>query len=1186
MKSTRIVLIALLLMPLSSIHGADVLTDRFINPPAEAKPWCYWYWMNGNVTREGIRADMQGFADVGVGGVLAFDIGIHPAGTVTNRSPEWYELVKFAAGEASRHGIKMGFHCPGWSASGGPWITPELGMQELTWNESIVDGPREFAINLPQPRTHLDFYRDAATIAFPTPGGDEPLPQPQFTDTNGKPVSAPNLPQEFDIVFPQPVEARSIFVRAGRSDFGAELSVDSRVVAKFRSHISGPFSTHIGCGTFAPVRASKFRLKFDSRVSIEQLEMQSGYRLPDWTSKAGFATDRVEHQATTPEPLLTDIIPIDKVIDLTGKKTWSVPAGRWTILRIGHTPTGVHIAPAPMGGDGLECDKLSREVADFHYDKCVTPVLREFGVELTKQTVAYYHVDSYEAGWQNWTAKFPQEFRARRGYEMAKHFPALTGRVVGDLATTEKFLWDFRRTISDLFADNHYAQLAKRCHDDGIAFSTEPYGGPFDFLQVGTRADHPMDEFWLPTNPRGHKHAFTAVMSGRSAGRQIIGAEAFTSGAPDPVRPERWDSHPFSLKTLGDFIYCCGINRFVIHVSAHQPLMDEHLKPGFTCGCNGIHFDRNNTWWNHGAKEWASYLTRCQSLLQSGEHVADVLYFQGNDSPDGIGPFEPSLPDGYDFDACNSEVLDRLRVQDGQIVLPGGKSYRYLVLPRDGSITLSSLRKIASLAKEGARVIGTQPKESPSLVDAAGRDEYERLKSELAPRLITNRSFKEILAADKLPPDFDFDAESGLILHSIHRRVGDADLYFVASAETNAGVAECRFRIAGKVPELWHPDTATMEPCAVYGQDGDATRIPLRFDPAGSVFVVFRPGAEKPHALRVAIDDRAGVARTPSLNIISASYGPRGDMQRTKDVTRQLAAQIQDGRIRYTNFERLAGDPAPGVVKHLRVEYELNGKHGTLDLKDGDLLRLPPPAESSLPCELRSDGQNLSLRAWQAGRFAVSLPGNRTQIVEVASVPAPQTVAGSWSIEFPSGWGAPDKIALTNLISWTDHPHSDVKYFSGTATYRTRFKWPLGNSQWPIPIDNRKSKIRLDIGRVEVIAEVWLNGKSLGMLWKPPFRCDVTDVLRNGENELEIRVTNLWPNRLIGDEQFPDDLAPGGQWSGIPAWPAWLVKNQSRPETNRQTFFTWKHWNKDDVLLPSGLFGPVTLNALESVEMK
>lgn len=649
--------------------------------------------------------------------------------------------------------------------------------------------------------------------------------------------------------------------------------------------------------------------------------------------------------------------------------------------------------------------------------------------------MAYYHVDSYEAGWNNWSEKLPQEFSARRGYDLLRYLPALTGRVVGALTTTENFLWDFRRTIGDLYADNHYGQLAKRCHADGLGFSTEPYGGPFDCLQAGARADHPMIEFWLPTKPQGKKIAFHGVSAGHTAGRQIIGAEAFTSGPPE----ERWTSHPFSLKALGDFIYCCGVNRFVIHTSAHQPLVGEHFRPGFTCGQNGIHFDRANTWWQHGAKEWASYLARCQSLLQTGEHVADALYFQGNDSPDGVGPFDPPPPAGCDFDACNAEVLDRLHVQVSQVVLPHGKSYRYLVLPRHGRVTLASLRKIAALAKAGAHIVGAPPKESPSLADATARDEYDRLTKEFT----ATSTFPE------LAPDFAFDTAAGLVLHSIHRRTGEADIYFVASASPQIGRADCRFRVAGKIPELWDPATGQIRDAAAWRAENDATIVPLQFDPSGSVFVVFRKPASAPQA---------------------------------------------------------------------------NGSNWI-------------------------DHQPL------------------------------QEIAGPWTLRFPTGWGAPDNVDLDKLISWSDHADAGVRYFSGTATYRTEFQSKIPSS---------KSKVALDLGRVEVIAEVWLNGKSLGTLWKPPFQFDVTGALRDGENELEIRVTNLWPNRLIGDEQFPDDCIVKGTWpnGGIRAWPEWLSKNQPRPEPRRQTFFTWKHWTKNDALLPSGLLGPVMLRGASDGEAK
>jgi hypothetical protein len=1132
----------------SPLPQKNRLAEAFMRPPAESRPWCYWYWMNGNMTREGIQADLQGLADVGVGGVNLFDIGLLPAGSVANRSPEWYELVKFAVSEAAKRNIQVSLNCPGWSGSGGPWITPELAMQELTWNETTTDGQREFSAVLPQPPTRLGYYRDAAVIAFPTPNGDELLPLPQVTDVDGKPLpqaasalktktvlsstvisqtpgvpeptstlkedtEAPaDLPVKFDLVFPQPVEVRSLFLRGARESGSYRAALfawddvqgDFRLVARFGSHPGGPFSANVGSASFAPVQAAKFRLAFEnrkegSRIRIEALNLSGGFRVTNWTSKAGFSTELVNPSSSDIPPRKNDVIALEQVVDLSGKLgadgklNWSVPAGRWTILRIGHTPTGIYLFPTPTGGGGLDCDKLSREAADFHYDHCVKPVLRELGPELAKRAMTYYHVDSYESGWQNWSAKFPQDFRERRGYDLIKYLPALTGRVVGSIETTEKFLWDFRRTIGDLFAENNYGRLAERCHEDSLGFSTEPYGGPFEQLQVGLRADHPMTEVWLPGAAQGKEIPSQAVLSGRTAGRKILGAESFTSGPP---AGGRWNTHPFSLKALGDFIYCCGVNQYCIHVSTQQPLLGDHLRPGFTCGLNGIHFDRGNTWWQHGAKEWLSYIARCQSMLQEGEHVADVLYFQGNDSPAAVGPFEPALPDGYDFDACNSESLKGIRVQKGLVVLPSGKNYRYLVLPSHGRVTRASLRKIASLTRDGAQIVGALPDESPSLADVTGKDEYERLTRALATRVRMNRSFQEILAADKLLPDFSYDESVGPVLHYTHRHAGDTEFYFVASASPNAGTVECMFRVTGKIPELWRADSGTMEPCAVYEQSGETTRIPLHFDSAGSVFVVFRSGPPKPHATAISLADNSV---TPM-----------------------------------------------------------------------------PAGTTSLPCSLWSDRKRLELRAWQPGRYAVTIPNQQQRILEVGSFPAPTAVEGPWTVRFRAGWGAPEKITLDKLISWPDSPDPGVRYFSGTAIYTTTFQAAEMGSD---------CKLFLDLGRVEVIAEVWLNGESLGTFWKPPFVCEITRLLRPNANELEVRITNLWPNRLIGDEQFPDDCTENGRWESgvIPAWPEWLKNGQARPESRRLTFCTWKHWGRDDALLPSGLLGPVMLRHVRTV---
>jgi hypothetical protein len=1184
--------------PLEAEPSLDAI---FAKPPPESRPSVYWYWMNGNISREGIAADLEGFAKVGVGGVYLMDIGIHPKGGVVQFSPEWFELVNFAVTEADKHGIKVSFHSPGWSASGGPWITPELGMQEVTWSEVIVQKSGQQIIALPEPPNRLGFYRDAAVIAFPTPKGDEPLPQASFADTKGKPLAIgmslnqeakteASFPLVFDILFQEPVEVRSVFARTARATGSYQATLEAwddvagnfRPVVQFRSFLSGPFSAQVGSGSFEPVRASKFRLAFKvrkgERVLIEDLQLSGGYRLVDWTSKAGFATSRVVDKSKATSPQADDIIAMDQIVDLTGKLSddgklaWNVPAGRWTILRIGHTPTGIHIHPPSVGGKGLESDKLSREANDFHYDQFMKPLLNKFGPDLSKKVLEAYHVDSYEAGWQNWTTKFPQDFQQRRGYSLVNYLPALTGRIVGDVETTEKFLWDFRRTIGDLFADNHYGQLAKRSHEDGLLFSNEPYGGPFEFLQVGGRSDLPMIEFWTPTKPEGQKLSLHGVLAGRTNDRKVIGAEAFTSGPGD----ERWAAHPYSLKALGDYIYCSGVNRFVVHVSAHQPLIGEQFKPGFTCGGNGIHFDRNNTWWPEGAKAWVDYLKRCQAMLQAGQHVADVLYFQGNDSPDNVGPFDPILPEGYERDVCNAEVLERLRMENGRLVLPSGKSYRYLVLPKHGRVTMRSLEKIAALAKEGARVVGNLPLGSPSLSDAAKSPQYQQLVQEIAARIESKKTFEEIFAADGLPADFACEDGAKLRLHWIHRKVDDMDLYFVSNALRQAGVVECTFRVSGKTPELWDPNTGKITPCATYSTTESTVKIPLRFDESGSVFVVFKPGPSGLHALDVQANGESLAGTEKQLRVLKAVYGDGA--KRSVDVTQKVAASIKNGQLKLGSFSRLSGDPAPGALKTLRVDYELGGKSLTATAKDGEWLHLPP-LEGKLPdFELCSKGKGLELLSSVNGSYQIHLSDGRSEVVEFASVPAPQNISGPWEVQFPPNWGAPENVSFEKLVSWPDHTDPGVRHFSGTATYRKRFESKLKGT----------GRVYLDLGQVEIIAQVWLNGKALRTLWKPPFRCDVTDALKNGTNELEVRVTNLWANRLIGDEQLPDDSNAKGDWTsgGIRSWPDWVLNKKERPDPRRFTFATWKHWGKDDSLLPSGLIGPVVLQSMASVDIK
>jgi len=1062
------------------------LKEAFLSPQFDARPWVYWYWMYSTVTKEGIIADLKGFHDVGIGGVFLMDIGGRTTGTLQNRSAEWYELVRVALTEAKKWGIRVNFASPGWSSSGGPWITPEMSMKELTWSEVRVNGKNEGAVLLQKPYNNLNYYNDIAVFAFPSPKGDNWLlkdVKPKILDTNGKTIpnsgnlfdndykTTAELPGEFDIVFDTDVYVSSALLRAlSYNYFNANILAWNQKENKFiklaeiKANNSGPFTSQIGVASFPGTRSNKFRIEIKP-CTLEELDLSGGYRLNNWIQKAGWGTQNLTQFANTflksGNPASEkDIVPINQIIDLTdkldsnGKLNWKVPDGEWTVLRIGYTTNGIKIFPAPFGGDGLECDKLSKEGTVFNYNNAIKPILEKMGPELRK-IIASQHIDSYEAGGQNWTQDFANEFKTRCGYDIMRYLPALTGRVIESEFVTEKFLWDFRHTIGDLFAENHFGSAARESHKDGLTFSNEPYGGPFDFLKSGAAADYPMDEFWFPaTKPQERKLVLPGVNTGHTNNRKIIGAESFTSEAP----AVRWNEHPYLLKATGDYVFCSGINRFTFHVSAHQPLIGEHLAPGVTCFGNGLHFDRNNTWWQHGAKEYIEYITRCQSMLQQGEHLADALYFQGSDSPSDIKWIDPQMPVGYDFDACSEDVLVKLQVSHNLLVLPHGKNYKYLVLPASGWMTTPLLQKVLDLAKAGATIIGAPVGTSPGLSDEISSGQNGRAdiiwqlwgdspgdhgeRSIGKGRITWGTDFKTVLTKDNLIPDFSYSTNSDLLINFIHRYTATDDIYFVANGNQNAGWATCRFRVSNLIPEFYKPYEGTIESCREFKSNGDYMEIPVWFDQSGSVFIVFNKTNKKADSV-------------------------------------------------------------------------------------------------------------------------VSVPGNG---IDYQSIPFTEP----WQLTFPKGWGAPETIVFPKLMSYTEHQNEGIKYFSGTAVYRTTITVPE-------TLIGKNRRICLDLGQVEVIAEVHVNGKDFGTFWKPPFKIDVTSAIRSGKNAVQVSVTNLWPNRLIGDErQYPEDESYDEKaWKYFREYPQ--NKNNALPEPRRMTFTVFRAWSKDDELLPSGLIGPVSL---------
>ena len=1138
MKTNIALLAALLLAPPVALQAADLknpngepgsgLAAGFVNPPPSARAQTWWHWMNGNITKEGITADLEAMARVGVGGAQIFNAGPSlkdcwdtttdtPHGPVQFNSPEWRALVKHAAQECERLGLELCVHnCAGWSSSGGPWIKPEQGMQVVVSSETPVRGGARYEGVLPKPQkipdlwyghkvapALLDYYRDIAVLAFRTPAAEAATMRDvavKVTSSAGQgnpsllvdgkpntflsfPLPAKLAPQFVVFEFARPWTARSLAILPmgdiPQCEARLEVSDDGgtyKPVKDLSLHAGNKKKTF----TFAPVTARFFRLQLLSSqktwrkdIPLAEVELLPSLGIEGFPAKVFQIRGQSDAASGDALPASPDtVVAGDQIVDLSsrmaadGKLSWDVPAGSWTIVRFGYAPNGSRNHPGPEEGTGLESDKLSREATIAHWEGAMAPLIKDMGT-LAGKAFNGVHIDSYEVGLQNWTPKFRGEFQKRRGYDCARFLPTLTGRVVDSPEITERFLWDFRRMIADLFAENYSAVFAELAHKNHLLYSVEPYGNsPTDNLQYGSYADIPMSE--------GGLAPFAAAL-GHVYGRKVVGHETFTA----PPEEDKWLKDPYSLKAPGDLIWCGGVNRFIFHCYAHQSWTAPTRFPGMTMGQWGTHLERTQTWWEQ-SRAWLTYIARSQYMLQSGRFCGDVLVFVGEDAPNGGMTSPPAI--GYSHDTISADgLLNLASVKDGRIVLPSGMSYRVLALADSRTMTPALLRKLKQLAGAGATIVGKKPERSPSLSGYPECDaEVKTLVAELWPGSIKDQQPAAALAALGVPPDFQAADTAGRNRGGvawIHRVAEGADLYFVSNQKQASEEIRCTFRVAGKQPELWHPDTGVMEDAPVFTEKGGRTTVPLRFGPAGSVFVVFRHPAAK--------------------HWVEAKFTPAS----------------------------------------------------------------PDNTVASLP------GGQPAVSAWQPGAAELTDDAGKAVKLEIQDVPAPVAITGPWELSFPPNWGAPASVKLDTLISWTEHPDPGVKYFSGTATYKKAFLF-----RGLLPAKDRA--YWLDLGDLKNIAEVKLNGKDLGILWKPPFRVDVTDALRDGSNELDIRVTNLWPNRLIGDEQLPEDR----EWDGLhlKAWPQWLLDGKPSP-TGRFTFTTWHHWKKDDALLPSGLFGPVTL---------
>ncbi|MEJ0033652.1 MAG: glycosyl hydrolase [Bacteroidota bacterium] len=906
-----------------------------------------------------------------------------------------------------------------------------------------------------------------------------------------------------------------------------------------------------------------------------------------------------------------DVIEISMKPD--GEVNWNSKKGQWTIIRFGYTSMGTQNRSAPDTGVGLECDKYNASAFEFHFNKMMENLL-PFLEPLGKNGKVGLLIDSYEVGMQNWTPGFEKIFKDKNKYSIIKHLPALTGRVVENADTTNRFLWDLRRTQGNLMGDNYYGKFTELCHKHNIISYIQPYDrGPMEEMQIGSRIDTNVGEFWnnlssiFQNNWTMRRTVKLSAAIAHTNGQKIVAAESFT-GEPES---SKWQEYPFGLKLLGDRMFAQGLNRMIFHRFAHQP--HPTAKPGMTMGPWGSHFDRTNTWWDHGAKEWITYLSRCQYMLQQGNFVADLVYFTGEDA--GVytrverNELKPSPPDGYDYDLINSEVLlNRAKVVDKRLVLPDGISYQVLILQDFKTMSLKVLSKISEFVGAGLVVMGERPLRTPGLTN--DQKKFTKLVDELwnLKKIISGKSVQGVLNEIGLDKDFDWEKNGGAPIAYIHRKTADADIYFIANQRRLPADVVCRFRISNKQPETWDPVTGKFSKLDFFQAAKDLTTISIGLHELQSRFIVFR--------------DTLPVNHTNKINSSIASWSNTTERELPKEVNTFKMPSIRvkpensimlsingfmDGQLPWTDFYCIY--PSPG-------EKLYGGGHSTLGLTVGrngiavwenangkpefnfsvekaisGWIHIQLVCDDGVPSiyadgKLIKSGIKSKYIVHPAPRIAYLDEGasffngdlGRTESVQEGH--DQEILLQDWEVSFPPNSGAPATIHLTELASLHTHPEKGVKYFSGTCTYKKTVNGLKKGSRYVI-----------DLGDVEVIAEVIVNGTSLGVMWTHPFVADITEAVADDDNNIEVRVTNLWVNRLIGDEQEPEvyKYTPGGGGSGfkslsggaIEELPGWYKKGEPKPNDGRVAFATWKHYNKDSPLMLSGMIGPVMLFQLK-----
>ena len=1019
--------------------GGDRLIKNFQEPPRAARPYVWWHWMDGEVSPEGIRKDLEWMDAIGIAGFHQFDAGgvNMPKAAPFKRpylSDSWKEVFRFAVSLADSLGMEMAVaSAPGWSSTGGPWVSQEDAMKKLEWQTVDVDGGK-LALQLPALQKVTGPYRDIPRgqehVKIDPYGYDVAVIAVRLSDAD---KSLRELGAKVDVsdsvitvAFPRKTQVRALTLRSsitGSRTHSGDIPCPHELQSssdgnKWKTVCKLPLPVlEYATVNIPATKARYFRVKGPGLKSlelftvprIERVEERNGSAYPFDAWK--YTTEAVPAAFCAKEE---DVVDLSAHMDADGHLTCTLPKGRWRIWRFGASLTGKMNHPASPNATGLEVDKLNPGAWERYFQRYLEMYKEAAGGMLGPKGITHLLIDSYEAGPETWTPALAGEFKARRGYDLLPWLPVLTGQIIGSTDKSEQFLRDWRKTLSELFEENYQrvGDIIAAFGMKGTYIESHEYNRAFqgDGMAVKKNATVPMSGIWMTNSLSGSLPA-TAISDIRESasvahiyGKAIAAAESFTVNG-DGKRAYTY--HPGNIKMVADIALASGLNRFVIHDSASQP-SDDYL-PGLALFRYGQWFHRNETWAPY-AKVWTDYLARSCSMMQTGSNVADLLLFYGEDT-NATGQYGgenlsdlPKVPAGFNFDYANPDVLlNAVKPEGSCLVTDSGQRYRVLVLGGLCRKYMSDeiLARVEAIKAAGVPVCFED--ELPATVSALG----------ITPDVVldgpTDGIWNEgFLFGGDIPKNSRGYDNTIAGIQFVHRTDGTMDFYWLGNFTGKEWRGKARFREGGPYAALFN------------AEDGSMYRIPRQGD--------------------------------------------------------------------WVELNLKAGDA---------VFVVLTGKP----------LDLPEAKPEYKAAEI------MPLERW-------------------------------WDVEFHQKGGESARETFSELNDWTSNFGDPVvRYFSGTAHYSSVFTVPAG------ALDGLE-EARIDLGTVHVMAELIVNGHNAGVLWREPFLSpDLLPWLHEGDNDIEVNVTNLWVNRMIGDRQ----------------------KGEA-PVTQVRRFY-----NAGDELLPSGLLGPVRL---------